>query len=48
MKDKKIAEYMASIGKKGGKRRLKTMTATQRTQQAARAAKARWARRGGQ
>jgi len=46
MKDTKISQYLASIGKKGGKRRLKTMTAKQRKEQAARAAKARWARGG--
>ena len=44
MKDKKISQYMADIGKKGGKRRLKTMTAEERKAQAAHAAKERWAR----
>jgi hypothetical protein len=41
-----ISEYMAAIGRKGGqiggKRRLKTMTKTQRSKIAAKAAKARW------
>jgi hypothetical protein len=42
MKDKRISEYMARIGKKGGKKRLQTMTAKERKERAARAAKARW------
>jgi len=46
MKDKKISQYMAEIGKKGGERRLKTMTSKQRKEHAARAAKARWGRGG--
>jgi hypothetical protein len=41
-----ISQYMAKIGsaggKVGGKRRLQTMTAEQRRQAAAKAAKARW------
>ncbi len=41
-----ISEYMAAIGRKGGqiggKRRLKTMTKTERSKIATRAAKARW------
>ena len=41
-----ISEYMAAIGRKGGqiggKRRLKTMTKSQRSRVAAKAAKARW------
>jgi hypothetical protein len=43
MKDKKISEYMARIGKKGGKMRLQTMTAKERKEQATRAVRARWA-----
>jgi hypothetical protein len=41
-----ISQYMAKIGSKGGKvggkRRLQTMTAEQRRQAAAKAARARW------
>ncbi len=41
-----LSEYMAAIGRKGGKiggkRRMKTMTKEQRTKIAAKAAKARW------
>jgi hypothetical protein len=41
-----ISQYMAQIGSKGGrvggKRRLQTMTAKQRSDVAAKAAKARW------
>ena len=41
-----ISEYMAEIGRKGGKiggkRRLKTMTAAERKKVATKAAKARW------
>jgi hypothetical protein len=41
-----ISEYMAKIGRKGGKiggkKRLKTMTKEQRTKVAQKAAKARW------
>jgi len=41
-----ISEYMAEIGRKGGKiggkRRLKTMSAKERKKVAARAARARW------
>jgi hypothetical protein len=43
-----LSEYMASIGRKGGqiggKRRLTTMTKTQRSRVAKRAAAARWNR----
>ena len=42
MKNKKISEYLARIGKTGGKKSLKTMTAKQRKQRSSRAAKARW------
>jgi hypothetical protein len=45
-----LSEYMAAIGRKGGqiggKRRLKTMTKEQRSKAAARAARARWKKRG--
>jgi hypothetical protein len=45
---KSISEYMAQIGSKGGKiggkKRLKTMTADERTKAARKAAKARWKR----
>ena len=44
MKDKKISEYMSRIGKKGGKRRLQTMTEKERKEQATRAIRARWAK----
>ena len=41
-----LSEYMAAIGRKGGqiggKRRMATMTKTQRSKVAAKAAKARW------
>ena len=41
-----ISEYMAAIGRKGGKiggkRRLKTMTKAQRSKVAAKAARTRW------
>jgi len=41
-----ISEYMAAIGRKGGrvggKRRLKTMTKARRSKVASKAAKARW------
>jgi len=41
-----ISDYMSEIGRKGGKiggkRRLQTMTATERKKVAAKAAKARW------
>jgi hypothetical protein len=41
-----VSEYLAAIGRKGGKiggkRRLKTMTKAQRSKVAAKAAKARW------
>jgi hypothetical protein len=41
-----LSEYMSDIGRKGGKiggkRRLETMTATERKKVATRAAKARW------
>ena len=44
-----ISEVMAEMGrkggKKGGKRRLKTMTAEQRSQVALKAAQARWAKK---
>ncbi len=43
-----LSEYMAEIGRKGGKiggkRRLETMSATARKRIAAKAAKARWAK----
>jgi len=43
-----LSAYMAAIGRKGGqiggKRRLKTMTKTERSKIAAKAAKARWKR----
>jgi hypothetical protein len=43
-----ISQYMAQIGSKGGKiggkRRLETMTAKQRREVAAKAAKARWSK----
>lgn len=43
-----ISQYMAQIGSKGGKiggkRRLQTMTAKQRSDVAAKAAKARWSK----
>jgi hypothetical protein len=48
MKDKKISEYLARIGKAGGKKSLKTMTAKQRKQRSSRAAKVRWARAKGE
>jgi hypothetical protein len=44
-----ISEVMAEMGrkggKKGGKRRLKTMTAEQRSQVALKAAQARWSKK---
>ena len=44
-----LSEYMAAIGRKGGqiggKRRMKTMTAEQRTKVARKAAKKRWSGR---
>ena len=44
-----VAEYMASIGRKGGriggKRRLKTMTKAERSKVAAKAARTRWKKR---
>lgn len=44
-----ISEYMAAIGRKGGriggKRRLRTLTAKERTRIAKQAAKARWTTR---
>jgi hypothetical protein len=43
--DKKISNYLANIGKKGGKKRLKTMTAKERKENAVLAARARWSRR---
>jgi len=45
MKDKKISQYMARIGKKGGKSRLQTMTAKERKERASRAARARWGKK---
>ncbi len=45
-----ISEYMSAIGRKGGqiggKRRLKTMTKTERSKIASKAAKARWKKAG--
>jgi hypothetical protein len=45
-----ISAYMAAMGRKGGqiggKRRLVTMTAEQRRKAAAKAAKARWSKKG--
>jgi hypothetical protein len=45
-----LSQYMAAIGRKGGqiggKRRLKTMTKTERSKVAANAAKARWKKKG--
>jgi hypothetical protein len=45
-KPTELSQYMAAIGRKGGqiggKRRLKTMTKTERSKVAANAAKARW------
>lgn len=46
MRDKKISEYMSRIGKRGGKKRLQTMTAKERKERASLAAKARWAAEG--
>jgi hypothetical protein len=40
-------EWFQVQGRKGGKRRLKTMTKTQRVAQARKAAKARWSRKRG-
>lgn len=44
-----VSEYMATIGRKGGriggKRRLKTMTKEERRKAAAKAARARWGKR---
>jgi hypothetical protein len=44
-----LSEYMAAIGRKGGqiggKRRMKTMTKTQRKKVATKAARARWKNR---
>jgi hypothetical protein len=46
-----ISKYLAKIGKrgglKGGPSRMATMTPEQRTALASKAAKARWAKRGG-
>jgi hypothetical protein len=39
-----VREYLAKIGKKGGKARLKKMTAEQRKAVARKAAQARWAK----
>lgn len=50
--DEQVSKVMAEMGRKGGKiggkRRLKTMTAEERTEAASRAAKARWAKAHGQ
>lgn len=40
---KQLREYMSKLGKKGGKGRLASMTPEERSESAARAAKARWA-----
>ena len=46
--DEQVSKVMAEMGRKGGKiggkRRLKTMTAEQRTEAASHAAKARWSK----
>ncbi|MGB7149825.1 MAG: hypothetical protein WBD45_11770 [Terriglobales bacterium] len=39
-----IKEYLAKIGRKGGKARLTTMTPEQRKKQSRRAAAARWSK----
>jgi len=45
--DKKLKQYLAEIGKKGGKRRLETMSDDQRREAARKAAKARWSKKKG-
>jgi hypothetical protein len=47
MSEKEIREYMSQMGRKGGKRRLATMTKQQRIDSARAAAKARWAKQKG-
>jgi hypothetical protein len=42
---KTLRQYLAVLGKRGGKARLKTMTAEQRTESARKAVLARWKRR---
>jgi hypothetical protein len=39
-----VSEYLAKIGRRGGKARLKTMTPKQRSEAARKAVKARWAK----
>jgi hypothetical protein len=39
-----VKEYLARIGRKGGKNRVKNQTAEERTKTARRAAQARWAK----
>ena len=47
MPSKEIREYLAKLGRKGGKARLETMTAAERSQQARAAVLARWNREDG-
>jgi hypothetical protein len=42
-----VKQYLAKIGKKGGKNRVKNQTAEQRQESARRAAQARWAKKKG-
>ena len=40
-----LREHMRKLGRKGGKTRVKTMTADERSESARKAAKARWAKK---
>lgn len=42
-----LSRHLSKLGKKGGKARLQTMTAEERTEVARKAAQARWAKRKG-
>jgi hypothetical protein len=47
MKDKKLRDYFSRMGKKSAKARMQKISPEQRKSIASKAAKARWARKGG-